>query len=144
LQHLQEHDLDFSRQFADLVEEDRAAVGQFEAALSSLDGSGERTLLVAKELRGDERGGNCRAVDADERARGSLRSLVDSAGDELLPRAGLAKQEHAGVSRRHPFSLTEDALQSRALADDVAQGEDLLNLLSEMIPLEFDLLAKPC
>jgi hypothetical protein len=39
--------------------------------------------------------------------------------------------------------LTEDGLERRTLTNDVAKGERLPNLLPEMIPLEFDLLAKP-
>ena len=36
LQHAQQHDLGLGGEFADLVEEDRAAVGQLEATLASL------------------------------------------------------------------------------------------------------------
>ena len=46
-------------QLADLVQEERAAVGQLEAADAPGDGAGERPLLVAEELALDEapRGG---------------------------------------------------------------------------------------
>jgi len=42
LQHAQQHDLGLGGEFADLVEEDGSAVGQLEATLASLQGSGER------------------------------------------------------------------------------------------------------
>ena len=47
---------------ADLVEKERAAVGQLEAAFASVDRAGERALLVAEELRFDERVRQRRAV----------------------------------------------------------------------------------
>ena len=43
------------RDLADLVEEERAAVGLLEAALAARDGAGERALLVAEELALEER-----------------------------------------------------------------------------------------
>src|SRR6266849_6684445 len=48
LQHAEQHDLGLGGEFADLVEEERAAVGQLEATLAPLQGSGERPLLVAE------------------------------------------------------------------------------------------------
>ena len=54
LQHAQQHDLGLGGEFADLVEEERPAVGQLEAPLSLLQGSGKRPLLMAEELRRDE------------------------------------------------------------------------------------------
>ena len=50
LQHAQEGDLDRRRQLADLVEEDRAAGGQLEAALAALQSAGEGSPLVAEQL----------------------------------------------------------------------------------------------
>jgi hypothetical protein len=55
LQHAEQHDLRLGGEFADLVEEERAAVSQLEATLAPLQRPGERALLVAKELRRDER-----------------------------------------------------------------------------------------
>ena len=50
LQHAQELHLQVERQLADLVEEERAAVGLLEEAAPVGDGVGERALLVAEEL----------------------------------------------------------------------------------------------
>src|SRR5262249_27222009 len=54
LQDPQQHDLGFGGQLTNLVEENRPAVGELEAALSSLHGPGKRALLMAEELRRDE------------------------------------------------------------------------------------------
>ena len=55
LQHAQQFRLQFERQFADFVEEDRAAVRQGEAAFASRRGARERAAFVAEEFAFDQR-----------------------------------------------------------------------------------------
>jgi hypothetical protein len=50
LQHAQQLGLQVERHLADLVEEQRAAVGELERAGARGDGAGERALLVAEQL----------------------------------------------------------------------------------------------
>ena len=50
LQDAQQFHLHRQAHVADLVEEQRAALGDFEAALAGGDGAGERALLVAEQL----------------------------------------------------------------------------------------------
>ena len=69
LQHAQQLHLRRRRHLADLVEEERAAIGQLEAALPPIGGAGERALLVAEDLALEQRLGNRGAVDGDERER---------------------------------------------------------------------------
>ena len=54
LQRAQQLRLQRERQLADLVEEERAAVGQLHLALLEADRAGERPLLVAEQLRSRE------------------------------------------------------------------------------------------
>ena len=106
LQHAQELRLQVERHVADLVEEERAAVGQLEAAARSRDRAGEGALLVAEELALEQLARDRGAVDRDERARRARRArLVDGARDQLLAGAGLAGDEHGRVGRRHPLDL---------------------------------------
>src|SRR2546422_11195418 len=63
----------------------------------------ERALLVAEQLRLEQRLGQRRAVHRDERAATPRRAPVDGAGDELLARAALALDEHGGGAVRHLF-----------------------------------------
>ena len=67
LQHAQQLHLHRQRHVVDVVEEDRAAVGQLEAAGPILDRAGERAALVAEQLRLDQRFREERAADRDER-----------------------------------------------------------------------------
>src|SRR5271156_4713920 len=65
--------LRLSGHFADLVEEERAAVREFEAADAALSGAGEGALFVAEYFAFHQRFWNCGAIDGDERAVGSRR-----------------------------------------------------------------------
>ena len=66
LQHAQQLHLHGQAHVADLVEEQRAALGDLEAALARGDGAGERALLVTEQLALEQLGGNGAAVDGDE------------------------------------------------------------------------------
>ena len=90
----------FGAHVADLVEEDRAAVGLLELADLLLGRAGERALLVAEQLRFDQLLGNRGAVDLHEPLAAAEAVAVDRARDELLADAALAEQQHGRVGRR--------------------------------------------
>ena len=94
LQHAQQLHLRGRHHLGDLVEEQRAAMRQLEAALSALDRAGERALLVPEDLALEERLGNRRAVDRHERLSRALTELVDRLRDHLLAGARLAADQH--------------------------------------------------
>ena len=116
------------RQLADLVEEQRAACGQLEAAALEPVGSREGATLVPEELRLDERLGQRRAVDGDEGTLGTPARIVDGARDQFLARAALPGEQHGGLCRSDARRLIERLPEGRSLADDpieavlVAQG----------------------
>jgi hypothetical protein len=118
LQHAQEGHLGLERQLSDLVEEERPARRHFEAAHSPLHGPGECSSLVSEQLRGDERRRRYRAVDADERAVGAQRLSMNRAGDELLPGAGLARDEDRGIRPRDLGHPRLQRAQRRRLPDE--------------------------
>ena len=68
LDRAQQLGLQVELQIADLVEEQRAAVGQLELADALLQRAGERALLVAEQRALDQLARNRRHVDGDERA----------------------------------------------------------------------------
>ena len=68
LQHAQHLRLHLQAHVADLVEEQRAAVGQLELAAAPGERAGERALLVAEQLGLDQLLGDRGAVDLHERA----------------------------------------------------------------------------
>ena len=123
LEHVQELRLERGRHLAHLVEEQRAAVGLGEEAARALVAPGERALHVAEELALQERLGERRAVDGDERAAGARARRVDGARERALARAGLADDEHRRLGVRHARGDVEDLAHRRALRDQAAEAD---------------------
>ena len=63
-------------------------------------GAGEGALLVAEELALEERLGDGRAVDRDERPAPPVRQLVDAPREHLLAGAALADERDGDVFPR--------------------------------------------
>ena len=97
LQHPQELYLHRGAHVADLIEEQRAAFGDLEAALAGGDRAGEGALLVAEELGLEQLGRNGAAVDRDEGALAPRAQVVDGVRGDFLAGAGLAEDEDGGV-----------------------------------------------
>src|SRR5690606_7464329 len=97
LEGAQQLDLDVRLHLRDLVEEERAAVGELEAAGLLVNGASEGALLVTEELVLEDLAGEGAAVDRDEGALLAGRLLVDRAGDELLAGPALPHDQHAGT-----------------------------------------------
>ena len=99
LEHVQQLGLEGRGHLADLVEQERAAVGLGEEARARGGRAREGALHVAEELALEQGLGKRGAVDGDERAAGAAARGVDRAGQGGLARAGLAHEEHR-ASRR--------------------------------------------
>ena len=132
LQRAEQLDLHLHREVADLVEEQRAAVGELEAAAAALHRAREAALLVAEQLGLEDAGRERRAVDAHERLLLARRVDVDRVRDELLAGAGLAAQEHRRRHRRDLADLVEHLAQGRRVTDDVAEVELAVQLLVQI------------
>ena len=139
LQHAQELNLHRRRGLADLVEEDRAAVGLVEQTALLADGPGERAALVPEELGLEQRLRHRPAVDSDELAA-PPRVVVDRPGDQLFPGARLAGDQHRRRRAGDALHDAEDLLHLRALADDVGESVALLEGAAEVEVLVLELL----
>jgi hypothetical protein len=95
----------------------------------------ERALLVAEELGLEDRLGQRRAVDGDERARQPRRLLVDRARDELFARARLTEQQHRRRRGRGLLHRLHRREHRRRSSDDRAPahaaGRDLGELAAQ-------------
>jgi hypothetical protein len=111
--------LQVERHVADLVEEERAAVGLLEAAAPRRLRAGERAALVAEQLGFEQVLRDRRGVDRDERPRGARAVLVQRVGDELLARARLAGDEHGDDALAEAADGAEHVLHGRRLAEDL-------------------------
>ena len=110
-------------QRADLVEEDRAAVGQRELAALGHRRAGEGAADVAEQLRFEQRLRNRRAVDLDERHVALRAAVVDEPRHHLLARAGFAGDQHGALGLRDQLGALDDVLHGAAAADDAVVVE---------------------
>ena len=111
------------RQFADLVEKQRAAVGLGELADMLLGRAGERALLVAEENGLDQRLGQRAAIDDDERFAAPLGAALDRARHQFLADAGFAFDEHGNVRLGGALGEPDGARHRFRAGDDVAEAE---------------------
>ena len=114
LQKTQQAHLKCWRDFGDLVEENRTAIGSAEQAEPVADRAGKGATLVAEQLRLQQVVGKRTAVLHHEAAARSGAEEVDRAREQLLAGAGFALNQHwqigaAALRRAHKvaiFSLT--------------------------------------
>ena len=92
-------------QIADLVEEQRAAMGQLESSWLALRGARERALFVAEQLAFEQRLGDRRAIDRDERSVGARAQRVQRSGEEFFPSSALTLEEDGRIRRGRAMEL---------------------------------------
>ena len=98
------------RKIDDLIEEQRTAPGKLELPLLSLMGPGERALLVAEQLRLDQRVRDGATVHRDKWLVAARAQLMDRPSHELLAGAGLTLDEHGERGVGHLLDLLNDLL----------------------------------
>src|SRR5205085_8868500 len=94
LEHAQDLGLRLRAHVADLVEEDRAAVALLELADLLLRCAGERSLLVAEELRLDQLLGNRRAVHLHEALAAAQAVAMNGPRDQLFADAAFTGDQY--------------------------------------------------
>ncbi len=109
------------RQVADLVEEEGAAVGQLEPARLALVRAGEGALLVAEDLRFEQRVGQRGAVHRLELLGAAPRQLVDHPRHHFLAGAGRPEDEHRDVRLGGGADPLEDGQHLLVAADQLAE-----------------------
>ena len=126
LQHAQQFHLHLQRHVADLVQEQRAALGKLEAAEPRRQGAGEGAFFVAEQLAFQEVGRYGAAVHRYKRMRCAAGQFVNVARHHFLAGAGLPEDQDIGVERRDLFNQTMDgAHRLRCAARTEAMGARL-------------------
>ena len=92
-------------QIADLVEEERAAMGQLESSWLALRGACERALFVAEQLALEQGLGDRRAIDGDERSVGAGAQRVQRSGEEFFPSSAFTLEEDGRIRRCRAMEL---------------------------------------
>ena len=121
LQDAQQFHLRPGVEFADLVEEDRTAVGRLESSLAVGAGVGEGAAHVAEHLALEERRRDAAEVHLHERAAAPPAVAVNGLGNQFLARAALAAHEHRRVGVGHAAGHLQHAQQPRITADHLAE-----------------------
>src|SRR5262249_33784665 len=107
---------------ADLVQEQRAAVCELEAANPLRDRAGTGSPLVAEQLAFQQARGNGGGIHLDERSVVSPARIVDGTGNQLLPGPGFSQHENGRIGRCDDLDLVEDVAERGPIADDVASS----------------------
>src|SRR5438270_3439630 len=124
LQRAEELRLQVERQLDDVVEQERATVGQLEfPRAAARAGAGECPGLVAEELALEQLPRNRRAVDRDERAVAPRPAAVDRLREDLLAHARLAFDEQARAAGCGDARELADRGGGRAGPDHVRKAE---------------------
>ena len=93
--------LKIHRHVRNFVEEERAAVGELEAADAIRFCVGECALHVAEKLAFENAFGQAAGVDGDERPSDARRKSVERARDHFFAGAVLARDQDVRVGRAH-------------------------------------------
>ena len=120
LQHAQQLRLQARRHVANLVEEQRALVGQLEAAELALDRAGERALLVPEQLGLEQRLGSAPQLTLTNGPLRALRARVDRARHQLLAGARLAVDGDRRVGRARPSRSSRTPRASAAVSPTIS------------------------
>jgi uncharacterized protein YoaH (UPF0181 family) len=128
LQHSQQLGLQRGRHLANLIEQQRAAVGKLQDAGAIGQRPGERSALVTEQLRLHQLRRNRRAVHLHERRVRALAVPVNRVGHQLLARAVLSLDQHAGVARRNLADEREQLLHLVAARHHVGERGVILQL----------------
>ena len=110
LEHAQELGLHFERRFADLVEQERAAVGLLEEPAAIGRGAGEGAADMAEEFAFDHARREGRQAGGDERAIATAAVRMDGTGGELLAGARLARDQDGQIGGGGHRDLLEHRL----------------------------------
>src|SRR2546428_5294199 len=120
LQHAQEPPLYLQRDLADLIQKDRAAVGQLESPRLGRLRASESALLIAEQLALDQRRRKRRAVDDNEWAAIAQAALVNGVGEQFLARSCLSLQQNGRIGWGDVQGVFDHPPIGRAAADQLA------------------------
>ena len=124
LQHAQQFGLEGGGDFADFIEHERSAVGQFETAAAEFVGAGEGAFFVAEEFGFEKIFGEGRAIDGEHRAVFARGGEMDRPGDDFLAGAAFAADQDGGVAAGDHLDFLADLIHGGAVADQRARRTD--------------------
>jgi len=134
LEHPQQLGLEKRIAFADLVQEERAAICACECPRSVLVGTSESPLHMAEQLRLQQFPWNCGTVDRLEGTVLPATGGTNGPCEHLLARAAFAKDQDGHVPQGSTLGQTDSQPDRLAFADDVLEtGHFARVLCSEVL-----------
>jgi hypothetical protein len=100
---------------SDLIEEERAAIGQLELPLPAHRCAGERSLLMPEQFGFDQLRRQSGAIDGDETPT-TTASFMNGARDQLLTGSRFSSNQNRGISFSHLLDHRAHSLDGRRLA----------------------------
>ena len=101
IQRAQQFGLGLERHVADFVEKERATIGLLQLADFVVERAGEAAFAVAEQFAFDQLFGDGGAVHFDKGFVSTRAGGVDSVGDQFLPSAAFAEDQHAAIGGGH-------------------------------------------
>ncbi len=116
------------RHLADFIEQQRAAVRQFEAANAPLGRPRESPAFVAKNLAFHQGLRDCRTIDGYKRSVRARRELVQRPRHNLLARPRLSRDQYRSRTRRRHLHDAHHLLHLLRRPDQVTQSPSFTKL----------------
>ena len=104
LNNAQQAHLGLGRNVANLVEKDRAAIGNFEQSFLGGNRTREGAARMTEKFRLQQLGRNVRAVYGNERAVGPRTGFVNCFGDQLFAGPAFSGNQNRGTGGRNLFN----------------------------------------
>ena len=131
LQGTEQFHLCVQRQLADLIEEQRAAIGLDKLAGGFGNSAGKRALLMAKQDRLHEVFRNGAAVDRHERLARPGAGALNAARDHFLTHTAFAQDQHRNIRGRPALCHADDAAHRRGGGNHVLELHAAFGLARE-------------
>src|SRR5262249_50660421 len=109
------------RDIANLVKEDRAAIGHFETAAPLPHGGGKGSFLMAEQFALQQAFGESGTIDGNERTGPAARRLVNGPGHLLFARASFTLYQYRRGRVGHVVNEFEDSMHVRVFAKNVVE-----------------------
>ena len=136
LQNAQQLGLRGQRHIADLIQEQRAAVGVLEQPGLVVGGAGEGALDVAEQFAFKQRLHHGRAVQHHVAARRCRAQAVQRLRHQILAGPGLAGNQHGAIMRRHAADASKTSRTSAGCGRrslEFGAGQQLVFQLQRML-----------
>jgi hypothetical protein len=118
LEHTEQLGLEFKWHVSNFIEKQRATICERKAADVRIDGTGERSPHMSKQIAFEKTGRHRRTVHLDEIPAATRAELVDRARDDLLAGSCLAGDQDSGIRSCDGLDITEDGTQTAAASHD--------------------------